>query len=223
MLQLPVVWGVLWWVAWERRAAGRAAVLAGGWAVVQLLLLAAAASLQSLVPGREWDSQMMVTAVLPLPAVFLLAWRGMGAAAGRAHEAVGCIMPALFAVLYVRGYDAGTMTVSLAACFLCFFLPLVVANGTHRVVSVGGVVRLSLAQSAEYWACVICCVAARYYLPGLYGVLTYGGVMGMPSVLAFAVARRVLCFSIRGSLLMALLSGLLLPICWLVCSMMSPY
>ena len=221
--QASVVFLALWWVAWERRAAWRAALLAVGWAVLQLALLSVV--WQDAADGgmRGFDPVLTVLVLLPLPAVFLLAWRGMRASAGRAYEAVGLLLPAILLALYLRGYDIGVMLVSLTACFLSFYLPGLVANNTHRTLAHWGMVRLAFSETSVYWLAVFCCVMLRHYLPAWHTALTWGGVIGVPAFISFWACWGMLHFSVRGSLLMALLTGLLLPLMWIVCSMLSLY
>lgn len=221
--QAVAVFLTLWWVAWERRAVWRAALLALGWAVLQVALLSVV--WQDAVGDRMrgFDPVLTLLVLLPLPVVFLLAWRGMCTSVGRAYEAVGLLMPSMLLSLYLRGYDIGVMLVSLMACFLSFYLPGLVANNTHRAVGGWGMVRLAFAETAVYWLAVFCCVMLRHYLPVWYTPLTWCGVIGVPALISFCACWGMLRFTVRGSLLMALLTGLLLPLMWIVCSMLSLY
>ncbi len=223
-LQAVVVFAALWWAAWERGAFRRAALFAVLFAGLQsLLLLPSGSAVVPLARCAGYDAVLAVQVLLLLPGVFLMAWLGMRADIGRAHEAVGMMFPAVLLALVLRGYDASVLLISLIACFLCFYLPNLVANNAGNHVSGVGLMRHALAQTVEYWGVMLVGVMLRYYLPHIHEFLTYLCVLAVPAVIEFMVAVTVVGISARRALLWAVLSSMLLPVLWIVCSMMQLY
>ena len=99
-LQAVVVFAALWWAAWERGAFRRAALFAVLFAGLQsLLLLPGGSAVVPLARCVGYDAVLAVQVLLLLPGVFLMAWLGMRADIGRAHEAVGMMFPAVLLAL----------------------------------------------------------------------------------------------------------------------------
>lgn len=225
--QTVVVWLALWWAVGEVRAWGRALVLAGGWVVVQTLLLLCGGTVGVTERPVGFDMPFFVLCILPLPMVFFLAWWGMRANFSRAHDAVGVAVAAPLVPLLMRcsalELSPALLLPLLAAFFLSFWLPTRAGNHSGGYVSMSGELLLSLALVADcvvLFGVYLMFIAPMGQMDSRIGALA---ALVLVSLLEFAAALTSLHCTLRRSLLVAVAAGLLLPLWVMIIALTLPF
>lgn len=203
-----------------------------------LVALQAALTLPRCLPeaaGQGWADAMyyLGVAVLPLPLIFLIAWRGVRLSAERAHEAMGVAFPFVLVGMVFTLFAEGHSMLREAAApapflyFITFYL--INASTTAKVnpSTPGRLMMISLAQMAD---CLFLYSLGAFlfasYLPAPNSHSLVGAMIPLLiglGLVQMAMSRWVLGCSWQRSVVAAMSAVLLLPLLTGVAAMVMSY